>query len=164
MTTVPEEAVKAATKALAEKLQYFGGCADRVASEMSEIALTAALPHLPQGVGVNIDEIVQPLEDIHAPGGLCRWTDVATAIGEVRRSLRSLEPSAARSLALEEALTETRIDLVILQGNVADAAKTDSRWEGMHERVGSWIKRIDAALSSPYDLFVGIDNFLEKNP
>lgn len=59
------------------------------------------------------------------------------------------QPSAARELALEEALTETRTDLVILQGNVVDAARTDSRWEGMYDRVGSWIKRIDAALSSP---------------
>ncbi len=65
------------------------------------------------------------------------------------RILSALEPSAARELALGEALTETRTDLVILQGNVADAARTDSRWEGMYERVGSWIKRIDAALSSP---------------
>ena len=61
-----------------------------------------ALPFLPVQGAVNIDEIVQPLEDIHAPGGLCRWTDVATAIGEVRRTLSALEPSAARELAFYE--------------------------------------------------------------
>lgn len=65
-------------------------------------ALTAAAPHL-AAVRVNVDEIVQPLEDIHAPGGLCRWTDVETAIGEVRRALSALEPSAGRAAVLEEA-------------------------------------------------------------
>jgi len=61
------------------------------------------------------------------------------------------EPGAhgERERVLEESLSETRTDLVILQGTVAHAAKTDRRWEGMYERVGSWIKRIDATLSSP---------------
>ena len=72
--------------------------------------LTAALPFLSVQGAVNIDEIVQPLEDIHAPGGLCRWTDVATAIGEVRRALRALEPTAARELALEEVKLERSIE------------------------------------------------------
>lgn len=45
-----------------------------------------------------------------------------------------------------DALKETRIDLVILQGNVADAAKTNSNWEEMPARIREWIDRIDAAL------------------
>jgi len=147
MTTLPEEAVKAYIKAFGNTPRT----KDMALKNEQKVrhALTAALPFLSVQGAVNIDAIVQPLEDIHAPGGLCRWTDVATAIGEVRRALSALDPSAARELALEEALSETRTDLVILQGNVADAAKTDSRWEGMYERVGSWIKRIDDALSSP---------------
>ncbi|MEN5106694.1 hypothetical protein [Brucella anthropi] len=104
MTTVPEEAVKAAAMAHTPQFANMDPTIQKYALEQMRAALTAAINHLPQGVGVNIDEIVQPLEDIHAPGGLCRWTDVATAIGEVRRALRSLEPSATRELALEEAV------------------------------------------------------------
>lgn len=108
MTTVPEEAVKAAAMAHTPQFANMDPTIQKYALEQMRAALTAAINHLPQGVGVNIDEIVQPLEDIHAPGGLCRWTDVATAIGEVRRALRSLEPSATRELALEEIIALCR--------------------------------------------------------
>lgn len=62
--------------------------------------------------------------------------------------LSALEPSSAREQVLEEALTETRTDLIILQSSVTYAAKNDWRWEGMSDCVGVWIKRIDAALKS----------------
>ncbi|MRN68005.1 hypothetical protein [Brucella sp. 10RB9213] len=81
----------------------FDGTHAYVSPKTNEQFATAATSHFPVQATVNIDEIVQPLEDIHAPDGLCRWTDVATAIGEVRRTLSALEPSAARELALEEA-------------------------------------------------------------
>lgn len=87
--TIPEQAVQAAAKCYLDRTVSV----NETASSLAHAMLTAAAPHL-ASVRVNIDEIVQPLEDIHAPGGLCRWTDVATAIGEVRRALSALEPSA----------------------------------------------------------------------
>lgn len=119
MTTLPEEAVKAYIKA-------FGNTPRTKAMALKNEqkvrhALTAALPFLPVQGAVNIDAIVQPLEDIHAPGGLCRWTDVATAIGEVRRALSALEPSAARELALEEEFATIRAMIYCYEGDSAQA-------------------------------------------
>lgn len=93
--------------------------------------LTAAAPHL-ASVRVNVDEIVQPLEDINAPGGLCRWTDVATAIGEVRRALSALEPPAGRAAVLEEA-----------------ARAAEAMDEIYDSKVGSYAAAAIRALSSP---------------
>ncbi|KAB2745386.1 hypothetical protein [Brucella anthropi] len=99
MTTLPEYLVKG----VYDNLCRINGEWQPIGPNDIKEVLTAAIPFLPVQGAVNIDAIVQPLEDIHAPGGLCRWTDVATAIGEVRRALSALEPSAARELALEEA-------------------------------------------------------------
>lgn len=100
-TIISDEAVNIALNTwLGGVPAWRNNATERLRTEM-RAALTAAAPYL-ASVRVNVDEIVQPLEDIHAPGGLCRWTDVATAIGEVRRALSALEPSAARELALEE--------------------------------------------------------------
>ncbi|MRN43429.1 MULTISPECIES: hypothetical protein [unclassified Brucella] len=87
----------------------FDGTHAYVSPKTNEQFATAATSHFPVQATVNIDEIVQPLEDIHAPDGLCRWTDVATAIGEVRRTLSALEPSAARELASEEGDLNARL-------------------------------------------------------
>lgn len=36
------------------------------------------------------DAILQPIEDVHVNSqGMCKWTDVATAIGVVRRAMLS---------------------------------------------------------------------------
>lgn len=50
---------------------------------------------------------------------------------------------------LREALAETRTDLSILKGNIANAAKSDARWDGMPDVVQRWIDRNDAALKEP---------------
>lgn len=47
---------------------------------------------------------------------------------------------------MKAALRETRTDLVVLRGNVAHAANSEPRWEGMSDLVRQWIDRIDAAL------------------
>ncbi|MEE9906699.1 hypothetical protein LWV33_03190 [Brucella intermedia] len=116
MTTLPEEAVTSAAiiqvitdlrlAILQDDDEGLAEHAEPMVKAKELIAKLSASPFLPVQGAVNIDAIVQPLEDIHAPGGLCRWTDVATAIGEVRRALSALEPSAARNLALEEAARE----------------------------------------------------------
>lgn len=142
---LPEEAVKAAQNAI-RTTNWEYGITD---ADMAK-ALTAALPFLSvQGAVKKLEETLRELITDQSEG---EW-DEKTIEKDVRKfsaRIRSaLEPSAARELALEEALSETRTDLVILQGAVAHAARTDSRWEGMYKRVGSWIKRIDAALSSP---------------
>lgn len=110
----------------------------------------SAAPHL-AAVRVNVDEIVQPLEDIHAPGGLCRWTDVATAIGEVRRALSALEPSAAREVALED--EEFAIDKLRFR---AFHTNSDTDRQAYFDAVSKWfqdrhIRRMNAerALFSP---------------
>lgn len=48
---------------------------------------------------------------------------------------------------LLEALRETKKDLVFLRGNVIDAAKVCSKWEGMAELIDAWIRRNDAAIA-----------------
>ncbi|NKE77573.1 hypothetical protein [Ochrobactrum sp. MC-1LL] len=136
---------------------------ERLRTEM-RAALTAALPFLTvQGAVKKLDltvleRLAEYAEQYDQPDDNGAFPDIQDAmitVGDLRQArkllsiLSALEPSAARERALEEALSETRTDLVILQGTVAHAAKTDSRWEGMYERVGSWIKRIDAALPSP---------------
>ncbi|WLF95711.1 hypothetical protein Q5698_08505 [Brucella intermedia] len=155
MTTLPEEAVTAAASAL----RWSGD----TLTEMATAALTAALPFLPVQVAVNIDAIVQPLEDIHAPGGLCRWTDVATAIGEVRRALSALEPSAARELALEEILREVdEIERKVwawsgsafLNNELEGAEDADCKTELYSELCGigntmHWLRTKICSLSSP---------------
>ncbi len=119
MTTLPDEAVKAEVQLDPNAvIAAVRECARITAPEVTDAKFEAlradndplyanttrdmerairaylnALPFLPVQGAVNIDAIVQPLEDIHAPGGLCRWTDVATAIGEVRRALSALQPS-----------------------------------------------------------------------
>jgi len=96
MTKIPQEAVTAATAIIrAHDNEAWGeDCGDEPYADLVTRMLTAALPFLSVQGALNIDAIVQPLEDIHAPGGLCRWTAVATAIGEVRRSLSALEPTS----------------------------------------------------------------------
>ncbi|ALJ98263.1 hypothetical protein BiPBO1_49 [Brucella phage BiPBO1] len=130
MTTLPKEAVKAAAEAI--RAPFVAG---KSYEEMATAALTAALPFIPAQGAVNIDKIVQPLEDIHAPGGLCRWTDVATAIGEVRRSLSSLEPSAARSLALKQA--EAALQKIV------------NNWGNLHHKDLMQARAAIRSLSSP---------------
>lgn len=119
MTTLPEEAVTSADiirvitdlrlAILQDDDEGLAEHAEPMVKAKELIAKLSASPFLSVQGAVNIDAIVQPLEDIHAPGGLCRWTDVATAIGEVRRSLSALEPSAARELALEEGDLNARL-------------------------------------------------------
>jgi hypothetical protein len=104
--TIPDEAVQAAAKAMIDISKTVSGHHQShidLFAPSAIAALTAALPFL-QGVKVLDDAIVQPLEDIHTAGGLCKWTDVATAIGEVRRLVYAIEPSPSpRAQALEEA-------------------------------------------------------------
>jgi hypothetical protein len=96
--TIPDEAGHAA------HAEYHKVLGDSNRSNPMLAALTSALPFL-TGVKVNVDTIVQPLEDIHAAGGLCKWTDVATAIGEVRRLLYAIEVAPSpRAQVLEEAV------------------------------------------------------------
>ena len=64
-----------------------------------------------------------------------------------RRILSCVVTNPVDVAAVREALSETRIDLVIFRGNIADAEKTDGRWDGMPDRVQSWIDRIDTALA-----------------
>lgn len=45
------------------------------------------------------------------------------------------------------ALEETRKDLVVLRGNITDAAKSCSRWDGVPELIDAWIRRNDAAIA-----------------
>lgn len=68
-----------------------------------------------------------------------------------RASLRSELEANARLMAaapdLLEALEETRKDLVVLRGNITDAAKSCSMWEGMPELIDAWIRRNDEAIT-----------------
>ena len=57
-----------------------------------------------------------------------------------------IEALSAENKRLREALEETVSDLTVLSGNVFDAEKRDSNWNGMYERVRSWIQRARAAL------------------
>lgn len=48
---------------------------------------------------------------------------------------------------LLEALEETRNDLAVLRGDITDAAKECSRWDGVPEIIDAWIRRNDAAIA-----------------
>ena len=141
MTTIPEEAKEAAARALCRHGTGFPTIEQTLAyvdqkwprfKEEAEIALTAALPHLP-GVGVKKLEWELVSGDHYAEGagihyniyetGPDWWNCVTVKPGNVRlatnvcldaakaaaqadyeaRILSALEPSAARELALEEA-------------------------------------------------------------
>ncbi|MCH6203889.1 hypothetical protein L3V16_08535 [Brucella ciceri] len=113
------------------------------------IAKLSALPFLPVQGAVNIDAIVQPLEDIHAPGGLCRWTDVATAIGEVRRSLSALEPSAPD---MGNPITDKTVKMVLAEA-IAQV------WYQTHDCDVEEIDRIIAHLKRNGLIIVGRQRF-----
>ncbi|KAB2792563.1 hypothetical protein F9K96_05315 [Brucella anthropi] len=136
MTTVPQEAVKAAASAIRRAGDTY--------TEMAQAALTAALPHLP-GVGVKklewgdarITEDGREAEDATSPVGRYIATDTgwfllgqtgyeaerglyqAKAAAQAdyeARILSALEPSAVRELALEERLQAIEQQLVVNLG------------------------------------------------
>ncbi|MBM7328755.1 hypothetical protein JS562_37690 [Agrobacterium sp. S2] len=147
MTTIPEEAKEAAARALCRHGTGFPTIEQTLAyvdqkwprfKEEAEIALTAALPHLP-GVGVKKLEWELVSGDHYAEGagihyniyetGPDWWNCVTVKPGNVRlatnvcldaakaaaqadyeaRILSALEPSAARELALEEGDLNARL-------------------------------------------------------
>jgi hypothetical protein len=54
-----------------------------------------------------------------------------------------------REKALEAALRECRIDLMIAAGNADEAARTDSRWDGVGEKLRVRVREAYAALAIP---------------
>jgi hypothetical protein len=54
-----------------------------------------------------------------------------------------------REKALEAALRECRIDLMIAAGNADEAARTDSRWDGVGEKLRVRVREAYAALAMP---------------
>lgn len=86
----------------------------------------------------------------------CRF--VAGALRLARRELyapcpddtlpQALDSRDGALLALREALKETCTSLVIASDNARDAAKTDSRWEGVDEKLLRYAREGQAALTS----------------
>lgn len=138
---VSEEAVKAAQKAYRE--------CDGDSTESHRAALTAALPHLPQGVGVKVkplDWVEIPacnglntaktqfgtytigcslvvrygLKSISKPLASLEAAKAAAQADYEARILSALEPSAARELALEERLQAIEQQLVVNLGYFHD--------------------------------------------
>lgn len=75
------------------------------------------------------------------------WTCMEADTQEAVCSVLSEKRAEDMASLLRAALEETRIDLVILRGNVAQEARLNCRWEGMADLVREWIARIDGALA-----------------
>lgn len=94
----------------------------------------------------------------HGVGGGGYWGNIDAATAFAREALAAApapekpsEDLRAKVEKLRALLRETRIDLVVLRGNVWDAGKRDPAWRGMPAVVDSWIARIDAALGESHD-------------
>ena len=154
---IPDEAVYAALLSMAkdnvgtdvQELLMHGFDKLRVKPNALRNALTAAHPHLSAPCAVEVVDRAKRIANIY------RNKDDATVIASFHKEtarvidelLSCVVTNPVDVAAVREALSETRIDLVILRGNIADAEKTDGRWDGMPDRVQSWIDRIDTALA-----------------
>lgn len=155
---IPDEAVQAANLAYCRTMDATD---DFNASIRS--AVIAALPYLSAPCSAKpvdvaavrkqaLDDALQAIKSIPTP----MYVETINGHEDAYRAVEALSPAEPAQgeqsnhipdvSKMVDALKETRIDLVILQGNVADAAKTSSKWEGMSDRARLWIDRIDAAL------------------
>lgn len=119
-------------------------------SETIEKLCEAAERNLASGtknLGPDVEDLIAALRSEHAArvkaeASISTWQDwYATAY-------RQRNAAKAKAERMREALRETRTDLSILRGNIADAEKTQPRWKGMPDEVGKWIARIEAALQA----------------
>ncbi|MEN3144789.1 hypothetical protein ABDF71_22625 [Ochrobactrum sp. WV_118_8] len=172
--------MKAAATALAN---YIGHGMTEKCVDKATVALTAALPHLPQGVGVkelewrqeeNGDFIAESIVGWYHIGLPHRMWNLTKPIGEVfsfwtldearasaqadydARILSALEPSAARELALEERLQAIEQQLVVNLGYFHDEKRI--LLETLQSHIISHISAIRALGTSREQLNKAVSN------
>lgn len=117
-----------------------------------------------------IDALVQPFEDLRVDGGFCRWTDVASAMGQLRRALAAKDSPSSQMVgsdiaALEKQIKDLKHILASAEGRAKAATSNLDYWRGQYEAIAAkgdaWLAELEMAIlcSDDHDQNKVLENY-----